>query len=317
VDLFARVMTALDAGEAVAIATVVGARGSTPRHLGARMAVWADGRQEGSVGGGRIELLVAEAAREVAAGGDARVLSQHLVRDLAMCCGGAMDVAIGPARESRDAIAAAVRAAVARAWIVVETPADGAPLSARPPQGDERGPRRPEVRGGAMIELIGPAERAIVFGCGHVGRALGPMLAALGFEVVIADDGDTGALEPRPEWASAVVESFALADVERALGGRLGAGDHVLIVTRDHAIDQQILEEVIGNDALSYLGLIGSRGKVGRFEKRLRAKGLADDASWARLCAPIGLDLGAETPAEIAVAVAAELVARRRRGEGR
>jgi xanthine dehydrogenase accessory factor len=314
VDLFARVMQALDAGEAVAIATVVATRGSTPRHLGARMAVWADGRQAGSVGGGRIELAVAEAAREVAAGGAPRVLSHHLVQDLAMCCGGTMDVAIAPASASRDAIAAAVAAAGARAWIVVETPADGAPLRARPPREGERGLRRPEVAGGAMIELVGPSERAIVFGCGHVGRALGPMLAALGFEVVLADDGDTGALEPRPAWASVIVESFAVADVERALGGRLGAGDHVLIVTRDHAIDQRILEGVIGNDALSYLGLIGSRGKVGRFEKRLRAKGLADDASWARLRAPIGLDLGAETPAEIAVAVVAELVARRRRG---
>jgi xanthine dehydrogenase accessory factor len=200
---------------------------------------------------------------------------------------------------------------------VLETPGDGGAMRSRAPREGERALLAPRDDESVLIELRGPGERAIVFGCGHVGRALGPMLAALGFEVVLADDGETGALDPRPPWASAIVESFDVADVERALGGRLGAGDHVLILTRDHAIDQQILEDVIDRDELSYLGLIGSRGKVGRFEKRLRAKGLLGEheARWARLSAPIGLDLGSETPAEIAVAVAAELVARRRRGK--
>src|SRR6185503_7421286 len=91
-----------------------------------------------------------------------------------------------------------------------------------------------------------------------------------------------------------------------------------LIVTRDHAIDQQLLERLIGHDELGYLGMIGSRGKVGRFRKRLEARGLLDGelgaARWARLRAPIGLNVGAETPEEIAVAIAAELVAVRRRG---
>ena len=314
-ELFARLIEASDAGEAVALATVVATSGSTPRHLGARMAVWADGRTLGSVGGGRIEVETTAVAREVAAGGPPRVLSHHLVRDLAMCCGGAMTIAIGPARASRDAMAAAVGAARERAWIVLETPADGGAMRAHAASPDDRAAlARPIEQDGALIELRGPTERAIVFGCGHVGRALGPMLVALGFDVVLADDGDTGALEPRPPWASIIVESFDVGDVERALGGRLGAGDHVLILTRDHAIDQEILERVIDRDELAYLGLIGSRGKVGRFEKRLRAKGLYDEARWARMSAPIGLDLGSETPAEIAVAVAAELVTRRRRG---
>jgi xanthine dehydrogenase accessory factor len=92
----------------------------------------------------------------------------------------------------------------------------------------------------------------------------------------------------------------------------------VLIVTRDHAIDQQLLEGLIAEDQLGYLGLIGSRRKVARFRQRLEAKGLLDGElglqRWARLRSPIGLDVGAETPEEIAVAIAAELVALRRRG---
>jgi serine/threonine protein kinase/WD40 repeat protein len=86
----------------------------------------------------------------------------------------------------------------------------------------------------------------------------------------------------------------------------------VLIFTRDHAIDQKLLEELIGRDEIGYLGMIGSRGKIERFRKRLEAKGIIDDSDlgmqrWARLRAPIGLDIGAETPEEIAIA--AELIA--------
>src|SRR3954453_2208251 len=93
-DVFAQALRALEAGRGVAIASVIGAHGSTPRHLGARMAVASDGQQWGTVGGGRIEQLVVEAAREVAGGAAPRVVRQHLVRDLAMCCGGSMEVAI-------------------------------------------------------------------------------------------------------------------------------------------------------------------------------------------------------------------------------
>jgi len=107
-------------------------------------------------------------------------------------------------------------------------------------------------------------------------------------------------------------------EVERLIGG-FTERDRLIIITRDHAVDQKILEDMIGRASAlpGYLGMIGSRGKVGRFKKRLEAKGLLDGegaARWAALRAPIGVDVGAETPDEIAVAIAAELVAVRRRG---
>jgi xanthine dehydrogenase accessory factor len=132
----------------------------------------------------------------------------------------------------------------------------------------------------------------------------------------VCDDGDTGALEEPMSWAQQIVASFDPGEVERALGG-FGGDDLVLIVTRDHAVDQRILEAVLPREDLGFLGMIGSRGKVGRFLKRLVAKGLIsgpEDPLWRRLAAPIGLDIGAETPAEIAVAVVAQLVAVRRLG---
>lgn len=304
-DVFAAAMRALDAGQGCAIATVVGASGSTPRHLGARMCVAADGTQWGTIGGGKVEQVVVAAAREVAGGAEPRVVRQHLVRDLAMCCGGSMDIAVTPA--SRDALAAA-----ARFDGVLVTPLDGSPMQLRPARDGDPGLHEPRIVDGALVERIGISERAILLGLGHVARALGPLLSGLGFAVVVCDDGDTGMTEC-PEWATRLIESFDVAEIERELGG-FTAHDRVLIITRDHAIDQQLLERLIANDAIGYLGMIGSRGKVGRFKKRLEAKGLVDDARWARLRAPIGLDIGAETPEEIAVAIAAELVALRRRG---
>lgn len=317
--MFAAALRALDAGRGVALATVVGARGSTPRHLGARMAIADDGAQWGTIGGGKIELVVAAAAREVAAGAPARVVCQHLVRDLAMCCGGAMDVAITPAAVSRVVLGELVALAHTRGERVLLTSLAGEPLATRALAAGDPPLHRPAVdaAGGVLVERIAEGERAIVFGLGHVARELGPLLARLGFHVVVCDDGDTGATEPAPDWASALIESFDPAEVERVLGG-FTAADRVLIVTRDHAIDQQLLERLIARDEIGYLGMIGSRGKVGRFHKRLAAKGLLDGeqgaARWARLRAPIGLDLAAETPEEIAVAIAAELVAVRRRG---
>ncbi len=312
-DVFAAALEALDAGRGVALAAVTGANGSTPRHLGARMAVAADGEQWGTIGGGKIEALVVAAATEVAGGAPPRVVRRHLIRDLAMCCGGAMEVAITPAAGSRDVLAVLANT---RRVHILETPLDGGPLVVRDSRDGDPRLHDPKLMGESLVERIGTTERAIVFGLGHVARVLGPLLDNLGFAVVICDDGETGAVDAPPAWADRVIESFDAAEVERTLGG-FGPDDYVLILTRDHAIDQQLLEQLIVHETVGYLGMIGSRGKVGRFRKRLEAKGLVveeGDARWTRLRAPIGLDIGAETPDEIAVAIAAELVARRRRG---
>jgi xanthine dehydrogenase accessory factor len=313
-DVFTQALRALDGGRGVAIAAVIGARGSTPRHLGARMAVAADGEQWGTVGGGRIEQLVVAAAREVAGGAAPRVVRQHLVRDLAMCCGGSMEVVVTPAAGSREVIAALAGDRTPR---ILATPLDGGPLVSRAPVPGDPRPHRPVVQGGVLLERLGAAERAIVLGLGHVARHLGPLLAGVGFSVVVCDDGETGATDAAVPWATEVIESFDVTEIERRAGG-FSVDDFVLIVTRDHAIDLRLLEQLFAHDELGYLGMIGSRGKVGRFQKRLEIRGLLDgelgEARWARLRAPVGLNIGAETPEEIAVAIAAELIAVRRRG---
>jgi xanthine dehydrogenase accessory factor len=318
-DFFARALAAVvaDPGGG-ALATVVAASGSTPRHLGARMMITREGRLIGSVGGGRIEHEVVQRAAEVVATQTSAVVSHHLVRDLAMCCGGSMEVALAPAAACREALEAVVAAERDRRPVVLETPRAGGPWRTRALRpGEERLGRRPRVEGEHVVEGCGRSLRVVLFGAGHVGRAVGSLAATCGFDLIVCDDGDTGALDEPLPWAHHVVPSFDAAEVERELGG-FGADDLLLIVTRDHAVDQRILESVLRRDDLGFLGMIGSRGKVGRFYKRLLARGLVtgpEDPAWQRLAAPIGLDLGAETPGEIAVAVVAQLVAVRRLGQ--
>jgi xanthine/CO dehydrogenase XdhC/CoxF family maturation factor len=127
---------------------VIGAHGSTPRHLGARMAVAEDGEQWGTIGGGRIEQLVASAAREVAAGAAPRVVRQHLVRDLAMCCGGSMEVVLTPAEPSREVLR---ELATGPAGVLV-TPVDGGALASREATADEPTMHRPNVVDGSGWE---------------------------------------------------------------------------------------------------------------------------------------------------------------------
>src|SRR5215831_17601698 len=158
-DVFAQALRALDGGRGVAIACVIGAHGSTPRHLGARMAVADDGEQWGTVGGGRIEQLVVAAGREVAGGAAPRVVRQHLVRDLAMCCGGSMEVVVTPVAGSRPALAALTADRTPR---ILATPLDGSPLAVRPPGPGDPRPYHPVVADGVLLERLGDAERAIV-----------------------------------------------------------------------------------------------------------------------------------------------------------
>jgi xanthine dehydrogenase accessory factor len=272
------------------------------------MVVDAEGHTFGTIGGGRVELEAIGQGTAVAGGAPAGRVRHHLVRDLAMCCGGTMDVYVQPVAPSADVIARALEMWRSRRTGQLITRMDGSAMEV-----EESGApgRRPIIDGERFIEPIWPSDRVLLFGMGHVTRATGPILAGLGFEVVVCDDNQTGKLdEPQPAWAARLVASFELGDIAREVGP-LGPGDYIIIMTRDHAADQRILEQALALDslhALTYLGLIGSMGKIGRFHKRLVAKGVATPERWAKLRAPIGLDIAAETPAEIAVSVAAELI---------
>jgi xanthine dehydrogenase accessory factor len=161
----------------------------------------------------------------------------------------------------------------------------------------------------AFVEPMGRKEHLVLVGGGHISAALAPIGHALGFAVTVVDD--------LPELASD--ERFPTAEKRhdfspRTWGVPLADTTFIVVATRDHAVDQTVLEQLANLGAApAYLGVIGSKAKLVKFRARLEARNVAAD--WiARIRGPIGVDVGAETPAEIAVAVAAELVHVRRRG---
>ncbi len=168
--------------------------------------------------------------------------------------------------------------------------------------------------GGAMDAFIEPllaAPQLVIHGGGHVGQALARLAIDLEFEVTVVDAREDYSDPARFPGGVHCLEG----EPERLLPQLpLGPDCYHLIVTHDHQLDQRILALLIDQD-LAWLGLIGSRAKIARFFLRLRAAGV-DPALFRRVSGPVGLDLGAETPAEIAVSIAAELV-RVRRGSTR
>lgn len=165
--------------------------------------------------------------------------------------------------------------------------------------------------GGAMEAFIEPLrsrERLHIFGAGHVGGAVAGLARSLDYEVSVYDDRD--------EWLTP--ERFP--DCERIEGDPLknlpdtGPLDYLLIVTHSHQLDQALLQRLIERPC-AYLGMIGSRAKVAKFFVRLRAADM-DEGLFERVSAPVGLDISAETPMEIAVSICAEMVRVRREHAG-
>jgi xanthine dehydrogenase accessory factor len=166
------------------------------------------------------------------------------------------------------------------------------------------------VCGGQMevfIEPIEPPPAVYIIGAGHVGFYLARFAHEAGFQVHVVDDREAFANRERfPDATDVVVD-----DVPGWLAGAsLPASAYVVIVTRGHRHDLDALRAVVDRD-LRYVGLIGSRAKVARIYDALVADGVAPERL-AHVHAPIGLDLGAVTPQEIAVSITAELIAVRR-----
>ncbi len=167
--------------------------------------------------------------------------------------------------------------------------------------------------GGEMavhIEPLIPKDPLVMYGAGHVAHALLPVLEALDFAVTVVDDRDELNTSERFPTADRVLSD------PRAHAASLSSDPrrYVLIVTHDHALDQDLCETLLPLQH-QWIGMIGSRAKVAKFFVRLRAAGV-DEALFQKLCAPVGLAIGAETPSEIAVSIAGELVRVRRGVDG-
>jgi xanthine dehydrogenase accessory factor len=164
-------------------------------------------------------------------------------------------------------------------------------------------------RAQVFIHVLQPPETVLIVGAGHVAQPLAQAAALAGFRVLVVDD--------RPEFLA--TERFPTAETRLIsfpeLCSTVPVDGHtfVVVITRSHEHDEEVLEQLL-DKPVAYLGVIGSRAKVRHMFKRLREAGFADQLD--RVRAPIGLDIGAETPEEIAISIVAELIQNRRGGSG-
>lgn len=292
-------------GEALAMVTVVGAQGSTPRETGARMLVWPD-RFTGTIGGGSLERQGLDQARKLLGQAGRR----HALQDyplgplLGQCCGGHVRLLVErvdadsldwlePAAQAREPFALTARFEDGGMTRAVEPEA--------PPSDSPRVPI-PEVR--RVSETIRPAlPRLAIFGAGHVGQAVARAFAPLPFHV----DWLASREDLRPE--ADVTRATILSDVDLVEAVQAApAGTLFAIFTHSHELDYRLTRAVLARGDFRYLGLIGSRTKRRRFEGRLRDDGVTD-AELARLTCPIGIaELKSKAPAVIAISLAAELL---------
>jgi xanthine dehydrogenase accessory factor len=283
-------------GEAVSLCTVVVARGSTPQQAGATMLVLQDGQTLGTLGGGCVEAEVRTQALRLLGQRADRLLTFKLDHDYGwddgLVCGGTMEIAVQTL-------------AAPDGWLAVQ-----ADLSANRETGLDIAVPDESGQISRFRIPIDPTPTLLIAGAGHVGQALAGLMSKLDFNVVVIDD--------RPDCATA--ERFPSArrvvgEIETELRGfAITEHTYVVVVTRGHKHDAQALGAVIESPA-RYVGLIGSRRKVLQILRELGERGVARERL-AAVHAPIGLAIGAISPAEIAVSIAAELVAVRRGRSG-
>jgi len=163
------------------------------------------------------------------------------------------------------------------------------------------------ICGGRMevfVERIDAEPRVVLFGGGHVGKVLAHLCTLVGFKVTVVDDREEFAKPERfPDASEVVLESFARAGERVA---RYGA-PFVVVVTRGHAHDHEVLAQAL-RESTRYVGVLGSKHKITALFQALVKAGIPEERV-AEVRSPIGLDLGAQTPEEIALAICAELIA--------
>jgi xanthine dehydrogenase accessory factor len=165
-----------------------------------------------------------------------------------------------------------------------------------------------------LCERIEPEPRIVVCGAGHVGASLAQLASFVGYRTTLIDDRAefvTRALFPDPR-IDLVRATAWTAAVREAIGN--GRGVSIAVVTRGHNEDEECMRAIVSTNA-AYVGLIGSKRRTNIVLDRLRHEG-ADEERLKQVHAPIGLDIGAVTPEEVALAILAEIVAQRRGGKG-
>lgn len=243
---------------ATALATVISTTGSMPRHAGAKMLIYADGRIVGTIGGGAMEAQVIQAGQAVMQSGQARMESYTLNSlengDFGIC-GGTASI---------------------------------------------------------FIEAISLSPTLLVIGAGHVGKSLAELAKWIGYRVLLADDR---AEYCNPEAVPNLDAYYVCPASDITQQVTINASTYIAAVTRGLVVDLALFPALLATEA-AYIGLIGSRRRCLLTMQKLVADYGVTQAQIQRIHAPIGLELEAETPQEIALSIMAEITMHRRGGTG-
>ncbi len=334
--IFKRTLEIVRKGQPVIWAVVSVRQGSSPRSVGSRMIVFEDGSIEGSVGGGRLEAETIQAARTMFGGPRRKTLDFNLtsaeIAETDMICGGNVDVLaeyVGPDDPSALEFLTELTSSPDNPALLITriddesdssfgnshalVYADGRVHGGLPVSSDWalpylalRDPSTARSRDGESKLLLEPLRgkpTLYIFGGGHVSLDLARMASLVDFRVAVMDDRVEFANRERFPFAAQILHR----PFDRATEGIiLDDSAYVVIVTRGHMHDLDVLRQVVNSDA-RYVGMIGSKRKRELIYEQLRREGV-DERRLESVYSPVGLSINAETPAEIAVSIVAELI---------
>ena len=304
-------------GRGAALATVIETWGSAPRQPGSMLAVSGEGEIMGSVSGGCVEGAVVAEALESLRDGQPRLLTYGVSDENAfavgLACGGTIRILLEPVGHALPVamLEQIVAARAARRPVAYGVTPEGWTrrlLGPAEAPGRFRADRSGMEETGEFIALFNPPLRLMIVGAAHIAQALVPMARLAGFDPILID--------PREAFASPArfPDTILVHDwPDEALAAQgLDARCAVVTLTHDSKLDDPAIEAALRSECF-YLGCLGSTRTHAKRLDRLRAAGF-DDAALARIHAPVGLDIGAKSPAEIAVSVLAQVIGVLRKG---
>ncbi|MFI5148263.1 MAG: XdhC family protein [Bacteroidia bacterium] len=245
-SLYRKIAEIESSNEKAALCTIIGTQGSSPRKTGAKMLVGIKGRIEGTIGGGSLEKAVIAQAIEVLESNTPVRVKHNLVTDLAMCCGGTVEL---------------------------------------------------------FIEPVMNKKKLYIFGAGHIGKALAGFAQDLDFNVTLIDER-YDAFDDLKNSDAALKQEHHNAAIEQL---EFDNQTSVVILTHNHAYDREILA-LTSRKPHCYIGMIGSERKVLVARKNLVSSGLMNEEEINAIDMPIGIDIEAITPQEIAISILAKLI---------
>jgi xanthine dehydrogenase accessory factor len=289
-----------------AVATVVATRRSAPRPVGSKLLVGDDGTMEGSVSGGCVESDVYEACRAVLAG-DAPVLKTYGISDdqafeVGLPCGGEIDVFV---REYDPSVYEAIGDRRAVVFTDLESGAQRLVFEGEDSSADALiRSARPQIAGTEFADVFGPPPRLLVFGAVDTAEALCHAAKELGWRTIVADARGRFATAARIPSADELLVAWPQDVLPQVRPDHATA---IVVLTHDEKFDVPALVGALETDAF-YIGALGSRRNQELRRERLLEAGV-EESSLERIHGPLGLDIGAHTPAETAVSILAEILA--------